>query len=99
MNFLNGIRIVRTQVSLLLLHIQVHLLLASLSLLPLALWVLDSGVIDYITGNQPFFSSLSTMGYLPLITMVNGFRVPSHGVDTINLFPSLSINNVLYVLS
>ena len=37
MNFLNGIKIVRTLVPLLLLYIQVHLLLASLTLLPLAL--------------------------------------------------------------
>ena len=36
-SFLNGIRIIRILVSLLLLHIQVHLLLASLTLLPLAL--------------------------------------------------------------
>ena len=27
-------------------------------------WVLDSGATDHITGNQYFFSSLSTMGYL-----------------------------------
>jgi len=30
--------------------------------------------------------------------MANGYRVPSHGVGTINLFASLSIDNVLYVL-
>ena len=29
--------------------------------------------------------------------MANGYRVPSHGVGTINLFPTLSIDNVLYV--
>jgi len=29
--------------------------------------------------------------------MANGYRVPSHGVGTINLFPSLSIDNILYV--
>ena len=60
-------------------------------------WVLDSGVIDHITGNKSFFSSISTTSYLPLVTMVNGYRVPSHGVGTINLFSSLSIDNVLYV--
>ena len=37
MNFLNGMKIVRTLVPLLLLRIQVHILLASLTLLPLAL--------------------------------------------------------------
>jgi len=29
--------------------------------------------------------------------MANGYRVRSHGVGTINIFPSLSIDNVLYV--
>jgi len=29
--------------------------------------------------------------------MANGYRVPSHGVGPINLFPSLSIDYVLYV--
>jgi len=37
------------------------------------------------------------MGCLPSVTMANGSRVSSHGVGTINLFPSLSIDNVLYV--
>jgi len=59
--------------------------------------VLDSGATNHITGNKYFFSSLSTTGYLPLVTMTNGYRVPSHGVGTINFFPSLSIDNVLYV--
>jgi len=26
------------------------------------------------------------MGYLPSVTMANGYRIPSHGVGTINLF-------------
>ena len=60
-------------------------------------WVLDSGARDHSTGNQSFFPSLSTTGYLPSVTMTNGYRIPSHGVAIINLFPSLSIDNVLYV--
>jgi len=60
-------------------------------------WVLNSGVTDHIISNQFFFSSLSTTGYLPSFTMANGYRVPSHSVGTINLFPFLSIDNVLYV--
>jgi len=55
------------------------------------LWVLDSGATYHIIGNQYFFSSRSTMGYLPSVTMTNEYRVPSHGVGTINLFPSLSV--------
>jgi len=46
-------------------------------------WVLDSGATNHITGNKSFFSSLSTTGYLPSVTMANGYRVPSHGVDTL----------------
>jgi len=60
-------------------------------------WVLYSGATYHITGTQSFFSSLSTTGYLPSVTMANGYKVPSHGVGTINLFSSLSIDNVLYV--
>jgi len=40
-------------------------------------WVLDSSATDHITGNKSFFSSLSTTGYLPSVTMANGYRVPS----------------------
>jgi len=95
MNFLNGMRIVRTLVPWLLLLIQVHLLFThSTSLGP---WVLDLGATYHLTSIKSFFSSLSTMGYLPSVTMANGYRVPSHGVGTINLFSSLSIDNVLYV--
>jgi len=46
---------------------------------------------------KSFFSSISTSGYLPSITMTNGFKVSSHGVGTIHLLPSLSIDDVLYV--
>jgi len=40
---------------------------------------------------------LSTFGHLPSITIANGFKVSSHSVGTIHLFPSLPIDNVLYV--
>jgi len=45
-----------------------------------------------------FFSSTSTSRYLPSITMANGSMVSSHGVGIIYLLPSLSIDNVFYVL-
>jgi len=61
-------------------------------------WVLDSGATDHITGNKSFFSSLSTSGHLRSIIMGNGSKVSSHGVGTVHLFPSLPIDNVLYVL-
>ena len=60
-------------------------------------WVLDSGATDHITGNKSLFSSFSTSSHLPSITMTNGSKISSHGIGTIHLFPSLSIDNVLYV--
>jgi len=49
-------------------------------------WVLDSSATNHITGNQSFFSSLSTTGYLPSVTMANGYRVSSHGVLVLLIF-------------
>jgi len=63
----------------------------------LGLWVLDLSAIDHIIGSKSFFSSISTSGYLPSVTMTNGYRVSSHGVGTIYLLSLLSIDNVLYV--
>jgi len=60
-------------------------------------WVLDSGATDHITSSKSFFFSLSTSSYLPTITRANGPMVSSHGVGTIHLLPSLSIDNVLYI--
>ena len=40
---------------------------------------------------------MSTSGHLPSITMANGSKVSSHGVGTVHPFPSLPIDNVLYV--
>ena len=60
--------------------------------------VLDLGATDQITGNKSFFSSLSTSGYLPIVIMANGSRVSSHDVGTINLFHSLSIDDIFYLL-
>jgi len=96
MNFLNGMTIVRTLVPLLLLHVRYTFCWPYSNSLLRQFRVLDSGAINYITNNKSFFSSLSTFGYLPTITMANGFRVSAHGVDTIHL-PSLSINNDLHV--
>ena len=61
------------------------------------MWVLESGAIDHITGNKTFFSFICTSGYLSSIIMTNGSRVSFHGVGTIHLLLSLSIDNVLYV--
>ena len=43
------------------------------------------------------FSSLSSLNPLPYLTLDDGSRVSSHGVGTVKLFPSLTIDNVLYV--
>jgi len=58
----------------------------------------DSGATDHITGNKSLFSSLSSPNHLPYVTLADGSRVLSHGVDTVKLFSSLTIDNVLYVL-
>jgi len=63
----------------------------------LGTWVLDSGTTNHITGNKYFFSSLSTFGHLPFITMTNSSKVSSHDVGIVHLFPFLPIDNVVYV--
>jgi len=40
-----------------------------------------------------------TSVYLPTITMANCYRISSHGVGTIHLLPSLSIDKVIMSLS
>jgi len=60
-------------------------------------WVFDSGAADHITGNKSLFSSLSSPNHLPSVTLADGSRVLSHGVGTVKIFPSLTIDNVLYV--
>jgi len=61
-------------------------------------WVFDSGATDHITGNKTLFSSLSSPNPLPFVTLVDGSRVSSHGVGIVKLFPSLTIDNIFYVL-
>lgn len=60
-------------------------------------WVLNPCAINHITGNKSLFSSLSSIGYLPFVTVVDGSKVLSHSVSIVNLFPSLPIDNALYV--
>jgi len=60
-------------------------------------WLFDSRATDHITSNKSLFSSLSSPNHLPSVTLADGSRVSSHGVGTVKLFPSLTINNVLYV--
>jgi len=58
-------------------------------------WVLESGTTNHITSNKSLFSSLSCLDNLPSVTMADGFRISSHGVGTVNTFPSISIAHVL----
>ena len=60
-------------------------------------WVLDSGATDHITGNKSLFSSLTTSGNLPMVTMANGSQTQSQGIGIVHPSSSLSIHNVLYV--
>ena len=71
-----------------------YTLLVSLNLPP---WVLDFAAIDHIFGNQVLFSSLSTFGYLPAVTVANGSKTQSQGVGTAHPLPSLSVDSILYV--
>ena len=59
--------------------------------------VLDFAAIDHIFGNQALFSSLSTFGYLPAVTLANGSKTQSQGVGTAHPLPSLSVDSILYV--
>ena len=96
MNFLNCMRIVRTLVPLLLLHIQVHLLLALLT--PILLVLGFSTQVSLII--LPVINLFSLFFfYLRLFTnhYHGANRISSHGFGTIHLLPSLSIDNVLYV--
>jgi len=60
-------------------------------------WVFDSGATDHITGNKSLFSSLSFPNPLPSVILADGSRVSSHGVGTVKIFPSITIDNVFYV--
>ena len=64
---------------------------------PPSSWVLDSGATDHITGNKSLFSTLSTSGHLPSITVADGSQTQSRGVGVVHPLPSLSIDNALYV--
>jgi len=50
-------------------------------------WVFDSGATDHIIGNKSLFCSLSSPNPLPFVTLADGSRVSSHGVDIVKLFP------------
>ena len=57
-------------------------------------WVIDSGATDHIAGNKSLFSSISTFGFLPSVTMAD---TPSRGRGTIHPSSTLSIDNALLV--
>jgi len=60
-------------------------------------WVFDSGATDHITSNKSLFSSLSFLNPLTSIILTDGSKVSFHGVGIAKLFPSLTIDNVLYI--
>jgi len=74
MTFLNGMRIVRNLVVLLLLHTQVYFFVGLTHFTSLGLWVFASGVTDHITSNKSLFSSLSSTGYIPLVPCLMDLR-------------------------
>jgi len=92
-NFSNGMRIVRT-----LIPRCTHMYIFCWPNSTFFSWTLGfCGATDHITGDKFLFSSLSSLDNLPTVTMVDGSRVLSHDVGTINLFPFLTIDNDLYV--
>jgi len=54
-------------------------------------WVLDSSAIGHIIDNKSFFSSLSTLDYLPSISMANRYRISSHGLVLFTFFPHFQL--------
>ncbi|RVW97202.1 hypothetical protein CK203_030011 [Vitis vinifera] len=51
------------------------------NLLLLALWILDSGASDHISGNKHFFSSITTTSALPTVTLANGSQTMAKGPE------------------
>jgi len=59
--------------------------------------VLDFGATNHISGNKSLFSTLSPSNTLPFITIANGSQTKPQDIGSLSIFPSLSVDNVLYV--
>ena len=62
-----------------------------------ALWILDTGVSDHISGNKDLFSSFTFPSPLPTITLTNGSQTIAKGIGSAFPLPSLPLTFVLYV--
>lgn len=60
-------------------------------------WVLDCGVSNHVIDNKGLSHSLSTSGFLPTITSVNGSQTQFEGIGNVQILPSLFATYVIYV--
>ena len=60
-------------------------------------WILDSEASDHLYGNKDFFSSLTIISPLPMITLTNGSQTMAKGIDSACPLPFVPLNFVLYV--
>ena len=59
-------------------------------------WIIDSGASDHMTFDKSFFSSLSPSP-IQEVSNANGVSFPVLGIGSIQVTPTLVLNNVLYV--
>lgn len=63
-------------------------------------WVLDSGAYSsHMTGNKSLLSSLQRDTHLLLISIINGFLVPTLGIDTIYTTSNIELSHIFYMPS
>nr|KYP77156.1 Retrovirus-related Pol polyprotein from transposon TNT 1-94 [Cajanus cajan] len=60
-------------------------------------WILDSGASDHISSNSSLFSFISSPKVPHFVTVANGSKVVSQGIDQVPLSPSLKLNFVLFI--
>ena len=60
-------------------------------------WVIDFGASDHISGNTSLFLTISFQDKSHFITLANGSKTSSKGVDRVILSPSLTLKCVLFV--
>lgn len=63
------------------------------------MWILDSGVTDHITTDLNNFETYKPLETSNQITIANGTSVPITGQGKVDLYPILSIKQVLHVLN
>ena len=62
-------------------------------------WIINTGVIDHRTYNRYKFDQLSSKCPINIVTNAYGVSSPIFGISNVPLSPSLTLNDVLFVLS